>query len=93
MNNTLILIAILLVVLIYFLSQIPRKPIVVHKHPYRSDVIYVKQPIWRLPTGWARPIRRRINHVPMHHTHPSQHLIGPGGTQHLLGPGGIRRFF
>ena len=32
-----------------------------------------------MPTGWARPIRRKIRHVPMMPVIPAQHLLGPGG--------------
>jgi len=55
MNNGLILIAILLVVLIYFVIQMPRK----HSN-HKSEVVYVNRqyPIWNNPTGWARPLRR-----------------------------------
>lgn len=82
MDKTFILIAILIVTLIYFLSQIPRKPVVVHRHrhPYRKEIVYVNRPVWRMPTGWARPIRR----MPLFPVHPAHHLLGPGGT---------RRFF
>lgn len=83
MNNTFILLAVLIIVLIYFLSQMPRKPTHVHRHPYRREVVYVNHPypVWRLPTGWARPLRRKIPMLPVH------------PAQHLLGPGGIRRFY
>jgi hypothetical protein len=55
MNNGLILIAVLLIVLIYFVIQIPRK----HAN-HKSEVVYVNRqyPMWNIPTGWARPLRR-----------------------------------
>ena len=53
MNNGLILIAVLLIILIYFVMQIPRK----HAN-HKSEVVYVNRPVWNIPTGWARPIRR-----------------------------------
>jgi hypothetical protein len=55
MNNGLILIAVLLIVLIYFVIQIPRK----HAN-HKSEVVYVNRqyPMWNNPTGWARPLRR-----------------------------------
>ena len=61
MNNGLILIAVLLIVLIYFVMQIPRK----HTN-HKSEVVYVNRPypMWNLPTGWARPIRRWPGWVP-----------------------------
>ena len=81
MNNTVVLLVVLIVVLIYFLSQMPRKTKVIHRHPYRRDVVYVNNsyPIWRMPTGWARPIRRKIRHIPMMPVFPAHHLLGPGG--------------
>jgi hypothetical protein len=55
MNNGLILIAVLLIVLIYFVMQIPRK----HTN-HKSEVVYVNRqyPLWNIPTGLARPLRR-----------------------------------
>ena len=55
MNNGLILIAVLLIVLIYFVMQIPRK----HTN-HKSEVVYVNRqyPVWNIPTGLARPLRR-----------------------------------
>jgi len=55
MNNGLILIAVLLIVLIYFVIQMPRK-----HTGHKSEVVYVNRqyPMWNIPTGWARPLRR-----------------------------------
>ena len=57
MNNGLILIAVLLIVLIYFVMQIPRK----HTN-HKSEVVYVNRPypMWNLPTGWARLILKDL---------------------------------
>jgi len=85
MNNTLILLIALIILLIFFLAQMPRKHHIVNRHPYRKDIIYVNNsfPIWRVPSGWARPMRRKINHVPMIPLVPSHHLLGPGGIHRL----------
>ena len=85
MDNLLVLLAVLIILLIFFLAQMPRKPRVIHRHPYRRDVVYVNNPfpVWRMPTGWARPIRRKIRHVPMMPVVPAHHLLGPGGIRRL----------
>jgi hypothetical protein len=76
MNNTLILLIALIILLIFFLAQMPRKHHIVNRHPYRKDIIYVNNsfPIWRVPSGWARPM------IPLV---PSHHLLGPGGIHRL----------
>lgn len=59
MDNGLILIGVLLIILIFFVMQIPR-------HAARPQTIYVKEPanrsvivpsIWNYPTSFARPMR------------------------------------
>ena len=52
MQGNMIILIVLILVLIYFVSQVPAK--------HTRDVVYVNRdvPIWNLPTGWARPIRR-----------------------------------
>mgnify|MGYP001310354061 CR=1 FL=1 len=55
MDNGIILIAVLLVVLIYFIAQLPMKKIGATK-----EVVVVNRqyPMWNMPTGFARPLRR-----------------------------------
>ena len=59
MDNSFLLVIVLLVILIFFVTQIPR-----HKIPVRT--VYVKEPsnrsvivpsIWNYPTTLARPMR------------------------------------
>ena len=56
MDNGIILIAVLLVVLIYFIAQLPMKKI----NPTTKEVVVVNRqyPMWNMPTGFARPMRR-----------------------------------
>jgi len=85
MNNMLILLAALIILLVFFLAQMPRKPQIIVEHPYRRNIVYVNNPfpVWRMPTGWARPIRRKVHHVPMRPVVPAHHLLGPGGIHRL----------
>ena len=81
----LILLAALIILLVFFLAQMPRKPQRIVEHPYRRNIVYVNNPfpVWRMPTGLARPIRRKVRHVPMRPLVPAQHLLGPGGIHRL----------
>jgi len=63
-----VMLIVLILVLIYFVSHIPAK--------HRRDVVVVNRdvPVWNVPTGWARPIRRwgprwRRRFRPHHHRH------------------------
>ena len=83
MNNTVVLLVVLIVVLIYFL-QVPRKTKVIHRHPLEEILFMLIILIYLAHAyGWARPIRRKIRHVPMMPVIPAQHLLGPGNSSFL----------
>ena len=83
--ENLLIFLLIIILLVFFLAQMPRKPQIIVEHPYRRNIVYVNNPfpIWRIPTGWARPIRRKIRHVPMRPLVPAHHLLGPGGIHRL----------